>query len=119
MTFGAMEADKKMANNLSTEPQFEGVWPLGRLTSKAMETGPRLSELDAAKIGFVWDYLYRGDEIFDILHSALARDYPGMRFGDYQDFGNIHGPEERRVVNELPDRLRSSGVDGLVVGVGA
>jgi len=115
-----MEAGTKMEGRGSNaEPQFETLWPLARLTTKSVATYAQLRDVNQAKIGFVWDYMFRGDEIFHILRSALGKQYPAMKFAGYENFGNIHGPDERRVLQELPERLRASGVDAVVVAVGA
>jgi hypothetical protein len=37
----------------------------------------------------------------------------------HEHFGDIHGAEERRCLEELPGRLQRHRVDALVVGIGA
>ena len=101
------------------EPTYEVVWPLSRSTTQpvAMSHGPGL--LEGARIGFVWDYVFRGDEIFAVLVEELAQRYPTMTFSGHERFGNIHGHDEREVVAALGARCREEGLDAAVVAVGA
>ena len=79
----------------------------------------RLADGEGKRIGFVWDYVFRGDEMFRILEEELGKRFPGSSFVPYEAFGNIHGHDEREVLAKLPERLRAEKVDAVVVGVGA
>jgi hypothetical protein len=70
-------------------------------------------------VAFVWDHLFRGDEMFDLIRCSLASRFEGVRFVRHEEFGNVHGPDEREVVRALPEKLRALGVDAAVVAVGA
>jgi hypothetical protein len=104
---------------MAAEPRFEVVWPLGRFVGRARPAEPRLDRLEDKTIGLVWDYVFRGDEMFDILKDELSTRHPGVQFVDYPVFGNVHGSHERQVVAELPQRLAAHKVDAVIVGVGA
>lgn len=95
------------------------VWPLGRSTRTEITLNPRWEDPDGKRIGFVWNHLFRGDEIFELLSEALTRKYPSMSFVPFDAFGNIHGEDEREVLAALEHRLRDEQVDAVVVGVGA
>jgi hypothetical protein len=103
------------------EPLYEVVWPLGRQIGDQKGLSERQGRLDGSTIGFVWDYIFKGDQMFEVVKAQLAQSYDGVEFVDYPAFGNIHGTntEERSSVVGLPDRLRELGVDAVVVGVGA
>ena len=98
---------------------FEAVWPLGRSTTVKSRLAPRLDTLAGKTVAFLWSNGFRGDEVFDRLKSRLRLDYPGVTFVDHERFGNIHGPDEERVVAELPAALRESGADAVIVGMAA
>jgi hypothetical protein len=102
-----------------TETAYEAVWPLGRSTARPVQLSRRLDDPGDKRIGFVWDYVLRGDEMFAIAQQELRRQFPEMTFVDYPAFGNIHGPDERDVMAALPQRLRAEDVDAVVIGVGA
>jgi len=67
----------------------------------------------------VWDYLFKGDAMFETVCGPLRERWPGVEFVGPEPFGNIHGPDERQVVEDLPRRLREQRVDAAIVGVGA
>ena len=94
------------------------VWPR---SAKAVEVKPlarRLDSLDGKTIAFLWDDLFRGDEIWPVLKAELARRYNGLRFVDHDAFGSTHGDDEHRVLAELPGKLQSLKVDAVVSGMG-
>ena len=66
---------------------------------------PRLDTLAGKRIGFAWDYLFRGEELFPVLAAELQRRFEGVEIVDYDMFGNLHGPHEHELVAALPDVL--------------
>ncbi len=98
---------------------FEVVWPLGRKTMQDLALNRRLSDGAAKRVGFIWDNMFRGNDMFPLLQAGLAEKYPGSSFVPYEFFGNVHGHDEREVLAALPQRLKEAQVDAVVVGVGA
>ncbi len=101
------------------EPTYGVVWPLGRSTSERVDLSPPISDLSGKTVGEMWDYLFKGDSMFTILREKLRARYPDIKFVDYSEFGNTHGPKEREVVGKLPEALREHGCDIVISGVGA
>ena len=98
-----------------TEPQYAVVSPAGRWAA-----GPiRITARVPRRVGFVWDHVFRGDEMFTIAEEELRAHDPGLTFVPYQAFGDIHGRDAASVVAALPSRLRTEQVDAVIVGVGA
>jgi len=97
---------------------FAVLWPRGERKVAQQPLAPRLGSLQGKTVAFLWDYLFRGDEIFPMLEQALKARYPGMRFIGYEEFGSTHGDEEHRILAELPDRLKALKVDAIVSGMG-
>jgi len=95
------------------------LWPLARSAAKSLSMRPRLSGRGAKRIGFLWDYVFRGDQMFPLLQAGLAKHFPGSEFVPYPTFGNVHGHDERAVLAALPDRLRAENLDAVIVGIGA
>ena len=93
------------------------LWPRGRKTATARAVAPRLTTLDDATIGEVWDDLFRGDEIFPMLREELGRRYRNVKFVDYKTFGSTHGAAEHKTIAEMPDRLKTLGVDAVISGM--
>jgi|ERR1700733_3235233 hypothetical protein len=105
-------------------PRYEVVWPLGRRhvhSSANLDLRRDLENREDKTIAFLWDYAFFGDRMFDIIRSAMQDQAPGTRFVDPDEFGNVQAVEfvEHGGIEDLPNRLRSKGVTGVVVAVGA
>jgi hypothetical protein len=101
----------------SGDGHYQVVWPRSERTTGLKPLAPRLTSLEGAKIAELWDYLFRGDEVFEHLAEALTARYPTAEFVGWREFGNIHGEDEAQVLAELPRRLRDLGVDAVVCGM--
>jgi hypothetical protein len=94
------------------------VWPRSARSVEVKPLAPRLATLEGKTIAFLWDYLFRGDEIWPILSEALGQRFKGMRFIGWEEFGSTHGDEEHKVLAELPAKLMALKVDAVVSGMG-
>lgn len=101
------------------EPIFEVVIPIGRQRQPGLEPSAAINGLAHKRVGFVWDQLFSGDLIFDTIADELGRSFEGLEFIGYEQFGDIHGADEKRVLEALPELLQQHRVNGLVVGIGA
>ena len=102
----------------SNSGNYAVVWPR---SAKAVEIKPlarRLDSMEGKTIAFLWDDLFRGDEIWPILKQELASRYSGLTFIDHDTFGSTHGDEEHRVLAELPGKITSLKIDAVVSGMG-
>ena len=97
---------------------YEAYWPRGARQGKIKPLAKRLDTLAGKKIAFLWDFLFRGDEIFNTIAETLKARYPGVTFIDWREFGNIHGTDERKVVAALPQKFKEFGVDAAISGLG-
>ena len=97
---------------------YDAVWPRGKQRSKLEDPALRLSDLSGKTIGFVWNFVFRGEEIFPLLEQEISQRYPGVKFVGPDEFGNTHGSDERQVLDDLPDRLKEFGVDAVISGNG-
>lgn len=98
------------------EPRYEVVRPAGRWAGQPV---PLHAASRPRRVGFVWDHVFRGDEMFAIVEEELRAHDAGLTFAGYQAFGDIHGRDAGRVIASLPARLRAEEVDAVIVGVGA
>jgi hypothetical protein len=94
------------------------VWPRSPRTAEPVQLAPRLTSLEGRRIAFVWDYLFRGDEIFPILERELTARIPGVQFVSYEAFGTTHGAGEQDVLAGFPARFDELGVDAVISGMG-
>ena len=100
------------------EPRYDVVWPKSPRGVQGRRPAARLGSLDGTRIGFVWDYMFRGEEIFPVLADALTKRYTGLEVVSYDTFGNIHGPDEHALVHTLAGTLDEHSIDAVVVGNG-
>ncbi len=96
---------------------YRTVWPRGKRTAELTALADRLDTLSGKTIGQLWDYLFRGDEIFPVLERELTRRFPDVRFVRFDVFGSTHGGDEQRVIAGLPDRLQHMEVDAVISGM--
>ena len=94
------------------------VWPRSARGVQARRRAHRLDTLEGKRVAFLWDYLFRGDELFPVLGEQLQARFDGIEIIDHTEFGNLHGADEKERVGRLPDDLRSRGVDAVVSGMG-
>ena len=100
-------------------PERNALWPGGASAVPAVPAAARPGTLEGKRIGFLWDAMFRGDEIFPLLETELKARFPGTTFVGYDAFGSTFGRDEHAVLAALPERLAELGVDAVVSGIGA
>ena len=101
------------------EPVYDVVWPLAPSAAPAGSLAGRPADLSGKTVGELWDYLFKGEQMFPLIREALAQRYPGIRFVEYERFGSIHGRDEAELARTLPEQLRKHGCDAVISAVGA
>ncbi len=104
---------------MPNEPTYDAVWPLAPRERRDLEPPPRPINLSGKTISFVWNGLFKGDRMFEIIKEVFEQRFQDIRFIDWDAFGNIHGANERAVLEGLPDALRERGVDAVIAAVGS
>ena len=102
----------------SSDGYYEAYWPRSPRQSKIKPLAKRLDTLNGKTIAQVWDYVFRGDEVFEFLEEGIKARYPNVKFVSWRDFGNTHGADERAVVAALPEKFKEQGVDAVISGMG-
>lgn len=104
---------------MSTNDGFYSVvWPRSERTVALTELAPRLDTLAGKTVCELWDYLFRGDEIFPWIEQELEQRFPGIKFVRYSEFGSTHGEDEHEILENLPTRLKELGADAVISGMG-
>jgi hypothetical protein len=98
--------------------RYEALWPRSPRQAKVKALAKRLDTLEGKTIAWVWDYMFRGDEVFAQLEESLKVRYPGAKFIPWSEFGSTHGSDERAIVAALPQKLKALGADAVVSGMG-
>ena len=104
---------------LRNEPTaYSVVWPRGEQTQDIAPLATRRDSLEGKTVGFVWDYLFRGDEIFPVLEEGLKQRYPKIKFVSYDEFGSTHCGDEHAVIAGLSDKIKMTGTEAVISGMG-
>src|SRR5258708_3613031 len=101
------------------EGRFDVLAPVGDQFTQEFRSADPVAELSGKRIAFLWDLLFKGDFVFDVISEELAAIYPDMEFVGHETFGDIHGGDEHSVLAALPELFRTHRIDAAVVGVGA
>jgi hypothetical protein len=100
------------------EPTFDVVWPKSPRGVRSRALADRVDTLNGRRVAFLWDYLFRGDEIFPALEAELIDRFPDVEIVRYDVFGNTHGGDEKEMVAGLPAGLAARHIDAVVSGMG-
>jgi hypothetical protein len=57
---------------------YEVVWPLALSAAASAPLAARPADLRGKRIGELWDYLFKGEEIFPLVREALHARFPGV-----------------------------------------
>lgn len=100
--------------------QYDVVWPLSRAVESAIDGVRRVHGLENATVAFLWDDLFRGQDMFDAFVADATRRGHDIRTVPWETFGDIHGHgDERETLARFPGLLAEHAVDVAIVGVGA
>jgi hypothetical protein len=97
---------------------YEVVWPRGKRFDSGAKLAKRLDTLEGKVVAELWDWIFKGDIMFEVFEKELAKRYPGIKFVSWREFGEIHGANEHAVLEALPTKLKEFGVDAVICGVG-
>lgn len=117
-------ADSGMARSttkgvfVKNEP-YEAYWPRTPRQTQLKPLAGRLDNLNGKTIAQLWDFVYRGDEVFSALEEGLKARYPDVRFVNWREFGSTHGNEEHAILASLPERFKELGVEAVISAMGA
>lgn len=101
-----------------TDSTYPVVWPRGPRMLDGVRLAKRLDTLEGKTVAQLWDWVFKGDIMFDIWEREMTKLYPGIKFISWREFGEIHGANEHKVLEELPSKLKEYNVDAVIVGVG-
>ena len=101
----------------SNDGYYEAYWPRGARQQRTRALAPRLDSLEGKTVAQLWDYLFKGDEVFALLEEGLKKRFPGVKFVSWRDFGSTHSGEEKEALAALPARFKELGVDAVISGM--
>ena len=101
----------------SNDGYYEAYWPRGARQQRTRALARRLDSLEGKTVAQLWDYLFKGDEVFAVLEEGLKKRFPSVKFVSWRDFGSTHGGEEKDALAALPARFKELGVDAVISGM--
>ena len=96
---------------------YEVFWPGGPSAVNTISSAPR-ADLTGKRIGILWDYVFRGEEIFPILEKSISEQNENVEFIGYENFGSTFGGDEHAVLAALPKLLKKLKIDAVISGIG-
>ncbi|HUP95625.1 MAG TPA: hypothetical protein VM164_11995 [Burkholderiales bacterium] len=102
----------------NSDGYYEALWPRSPRQMQLKPLAKRLDTLEGKTIAQMWDYVFRGDEVFALLEEGLKKRYPNIRWVSYKEIGNTHGGEEREIVASIPRKFKELKVDAAISGMG-
>ncbi|HKU71032.1 MAG TPA: hypothetical protein VJQ51_09345 [Burkholderiales bacterium] len=96
---------------------YEVLWPRAPQQMKQRALAPRLDSLDGKVIAQLWDELFKGDVVFDLLEEDFKKRFPGTKFVSWRVFGSTHGDDEKEALAALQKKFKELGVDAVVSGM--
>ena len=97
---------------------YQVVWPSGKRVKTGARLAKRLDTLEGKVVCELWDWVFKGDQMFAVWERELAKRYPGVKFVSWREFGEIHGANETEMLAVLPGKLKQYGCDAVICGVG-
>lgn len=97
---------------------YDVVWPATPTTVQGAKLAKRLDTLEGKVIAELWDWVFKGDIMFEAFEAELPKRYPGVKLISWREFGEIHGANEYEVLAQLPQKFKEFGVDAVICGVG-
>ena len=104
--------------NPTHDGYYEALWPRSPRQVQLQPLAKRLDTLEGKTIAQLWDYVFRGDDVYALLEEGLKTRFPNIRWISYKEFGNTHGSDEREVVALLARRFKELKVDASISGMG-
>lgn len=97
---------------------YDVVWPSAPTTVQGAKLAKRLDTLEGKVVAELWDWVFKGDIMFEAFEAELAKRCPGIKLISWREFGEIHGANEHEVLARLPAKFKELGVDAVICGVG-
>jgi hypothetical protein len=102
---------------MANDDLYDCLWPGGVIAVDKILLAPR-SDLTGKRIGFLWDNVFRGDEIFPILEKSISKRDNKVEFVGYEQFGSIFGNNESNTLTNLPKYIKKLEIDAIISGIG-
>ncbi len=96
---------------------YEVLWPRGKRVAPITPFAKRLDTLNGKTVCELWDYAFRGEEIFSMLEKALRERYPDVKFVSWREFP-AEGDHRFPDWETHPKVLAEKGCDAVITSMG-
>jgi hypothetical protein len=101
------------------EPSYAVVWPRGPRVKQEIGLAKRLDTLDGKNVGFIWNGVFFGDEMFTVIEKALMARFHRIKLIKLEEFNITKGEGDfAKVIATSPDKLERYNFDAVIFGVG-
>ena len=87
---------------------YEVVWPRGKRVKTGARLAKRLDTLEGKVVCELWDWIFRGNQIFAVIEQELAKRYPGVNSQARGSSAQPTGGMKKEVIAALPEKLKKS-----------
>ncbi len=101
------------------EPIYEVVSPECPIVLEPTAITSPVGDLSGMVVAELWDWRFRGDDMFPIIERELKSHFPGLEFIGYEEFGDTHTAEEEAVQERALSIIRERGAQAVISAVGA
>jgi hypothetical protein len=102
---------------MNNDGYYEVYWPRSPRQTGIKPLAGRLETLNGRTIAQIWDFLFRGDAVFEHLETAIKEKFPTVKFVSWREFGSSHGGEEKEALAEFGRKFKEMGVDAVISGM--
>ena len=102
---------------MSNDGHYEVYWPRTPRQTGIKPLAKRLDTLNGKTIAQIWDFLFRGDEVFALLEEAIKKQFPDVKFVSWREFGSSHGGEEKEALAGFAKKFKAMSVDAVISGM--
>lgn len=102
---------------MTNDGYYEVYWPRSPRQTGIKPLAGRLETLNGKTIAQIWDFLFRGDDVFAHLETAIKEKFPTAKFVSWREFGSSHGGEEKEAIAAFAKKFKAMGVDAVISGM--
>jgi hypothetical protein len=120
--FAAGSPQDTAASELSAEPVYKVVSPVGESIVKMTAMAPRLDTLAGKTVCMVWNHAFKADVTLPAIAEALKKQYPGVKIVSYAAMPLAPLPETpgapRKESEALQAAFKQTGCHAAIIGNG-
>ena len=110
------------ASEMSAEPTYKVVSPIGESTVRMTTMAPRMDTIADKTVCMVWNNAFRAEVTLPAIGEALKKQYPGIKIVPYTDMPDAFLPEPpgdlQKESEALQAAFKAQGCNAVISGNG-